>query len=97
MMAELGNDPNMPPQVAQIFNMTMAITSAAAYASFLYLVWPAALLIILFHPQVRAAFQAKPRAPRSDEEDDFDEPLDEETDTPREDHIQPEDDRGIRE
>jgi len=88
VFAEVGADPKLPPLAAQIFNMTMAFTTAMMYAMLLFLVWPAAILIVMFHPRVRAAFQPKPRE-FIPEEDDAEEAVEGETETPREDGIKP--------
>jgi hypothetical protein len=72
--------PNLPPAQAMALNMMDTMATAAAFVPLVFLAYPVVLLIVLFLPQVRAAFREEP-AERAEEDDD--EPLDVELDTPR--------------
>jgi hypothetical protein len=95
--AEMRADPKLPPQAVSVMNITETITTAMIYASFIFLVYPIALLVVMFLPHVKAAFRPAPLQPRTDEgpDEEFDDDATEEVppgetpDAPREDGVQP--------
>jgi hypothetical protein len=87
ILAQARADPKLPPQGAFILNMTETITTAALYATLLFLAYPIALLIVMFRPHVRAAFRAEGGAAVEEDEGEEASGLPDEgdeADTPRE-------------
>jgi hypothetical protein len=98
--AEMRADPKFPAQAAPIMNITETLTTALIYAYPVFLVYPIALLVVMFLPHVREAFRPVPLRPADKEElDDESVAAGEEAappDAPREEGVQPGEEAGER-
>ncbi|HKI37945.1 MAG TPA: hypothetical protein VKA46_39185 [Gemmataceae bacterium] len=91
LFAQMKADPNLPPQSKAVVDMTETITSLTPFLQLIFLVYPIALLVILFLPDVRAAFRGAKlgSAEERPEDDDFEDDFDDESDGPGEEGIRP--------
>jgi hypothetical protein len=100
VIAEMRADPKMPPQAGHFLDMSESIGTSAAYVPLIFLAVPIAILIIMFLPHVKAAF--RPIPPQLSEEEEFEDddrseeevPPSEAPVAPREEHVQPGDNKG---
>jgi hypothetical protein len=92
LFEDMRADPNIPPAAWRILNMTETIATLTPYFQLFLLVYPLALLLVLFMPDVRAAFRGEPADHAEDEDfDDEDEALDVEGIQPGDGAVKPQD------
>src|SRR5262249_41870247 len=93
-IAKEAQKPNLPPGQGAGLNMAGSVTAAAAFFPLLLLVYPAALLIVMYLPSIRAAFAGLPERPAEELLDD--DGFDDEDEPPPEEGFRPGGDTNVR-